>query len=67
MPTRRHQLDRILADIDRQISELEALLITSLHDIDVRELIEKIADLRVLRHEVECKRSADGPNPPTAH
>lgn len=67
MPTRQHQLNRILADIDRQISEAEARMLTSLSDFDLRQLIEKIADLHVLKREVESTLNAGENNSPSAH
>ena len=66
MPTRHHQLDRILADIDRQIAEAEAEMLRSLTDDNLRHQIEKQVELRLLRREVEEKLK-DPNNPPTGH
>jgi DNA-binding NarL/FixJ family response regulator len=55
MPTRQNQLNRILADIDRQIAEAEAEMLHTLSDDDLRRLIEKQADLQIIRQQVEAK------------
>lgn len=55
MPTRQNQLNRILADIDRQIAEAEVELLRTLEDDEVRRLIERQVDLQMLRQQVESK------------
>ena len=66
MPTRHHQLDRILATIDRQIAEAEAAMLTPLTDADLRTLIERQVDLRMLRRDVQVQLASEN-NPPSAH
>ena len=66
MPTRHHQLDRILAAIDRQIAEAEAAMLKPLTDVDLRTLIERQVDLRLLRREVQAELRSEN-NPPSAH
>lgn len=63
MPTRRDQLNRMLADLDRQIAEAEVEMLSSLADENLRQLLEKQVDLRLLRDEVE-KKLKDENNPP---
>ena len=65
MPTRHHQLDRILANIDRQIAEAEAAMLTPLTDAELRTLIERQVDLRLLRRDVQVELASDN-NPPSA-
>jgi DNA-binding NarL/FixJ family response regulator len=55
MPTRQNQLNRILADIDRQIAEAEAEMLRTISDGELRRLIEKQTDLQLLRQQVEAK------------
>ena len=64
MPTRHHQLDRILADIDGQIAKAEAEMLKPLTDERLRSLIEKQVDLRMLRASVLENINSDN-NPPT--
>jgi hypothetical protein len=66
MPTRHHQLDRILAVIDRQIAEAEAAMLKPLTDADLRTLIERQVDLRLIKREVQAELDS-GNNPPSAH
>jgi hypothetical protein len=66
MPTRHHQLDRILAIIDRQIAEAEAAMLKPLTDADLRILIERQVDLRLLKREVQAELDSDN-NPPSVH
>ena len=66
MPTRHHQLDRILAAIDRQIAEAEAAMLKPLTDADLRTLTERQVDLRLLRREVQAELRSKN-NPPSAH
>jgi len=49
------QLNRLLADIDREIAEAEAEAINTLRDEDLRKLIERQVDLQMLRSNVEAK------------
>jgi DNA-binding NarL/FixJ family response regulator len=55
MPTRQNQLNRILADVDRQIAEVEAEMLRLLDDGELRQLIEKAANLQLLKQQVEAK------------
>jgi len=55
MPTRQNQLNRILADIDRQIAEAEAEMLRTISDDELRRLIEKQTDLQLVRQQVEIK------------
>ena len=41
MPTRSNQLNRILAELNRQIAEAEADMLRTLSDQELRALIEK--------------------------
>jgi DNA-binding NarL/FixJ family response regulator len=55
MPTRQNQLNRILADIDRQIASAEVELLGTMDDGELRRLIEKSAGLQLLRQRVESQ------------
>ena len=55
MPTRQNQLNRILADIDRQIAEAEVEMLRILDDGELRQLIETAADLQLIKQQVEAK------------
>jgi hypothetical protein len=65
MPTRHHQLDRILATIDRQIAEAETAMLKPLTDAHLRTLIERQVDLRLLKRDVLAELSSEN-NPPSA-
>jgi DNA-binding NarL/FixJ family response regulator len=55
MPARLSQLNRILADIDRQTAEAEVELLRTLSDEELRRIIETLADLQLLKQQVEAK------------
>jgi DNA-binding NarL/FixJ family response regulator len=55
MTTRQNQLNRILADIDRQIASAEVELLGTMDDGELRRLIEKSAGLELLRQRVESQ------------
>ena len=64
MPTRHHQLDRILADIARQIAEAEAAMLKPVSDEKLLELIELQVNLHLVRLEVQAQLGSEN-NPPT--
>ncbi len=66
MPTRHHQLDRILAEIDSHIAKAEAEMLTPLTDEKLRSLIERQVELRMLRASV-IENIDNINNPPSAH
>jgi hypothetical protein len=56
MPTARHNaLAAILARIDKQIVESDALLLKSLNDWELHLVTDELAELHVERLEVETK------------
>jgi DNA-binding NarL/FixJ family response regulator len=55
MPTPAHQLQRILADIDRQIAEAEVEILKPHSDQELLALIEKQTGLQLLRKQVDAR------------